>query len=215
MKQLTFLLLFTVISFTLNAQENTPVFGVKAGINLSDIHDDMGILTEGLEFTTANYYHFGVFLNHQFSNNLGIGAELLFNQKGAQNNTTINSPQDEDYRLRFDYFSLPVLLKYRVGNFIIEAGPEFSYRYNIAVESDTNVDEDLLKLIWTEDFDIGALLGLSYQIKRLNVGLRYNIGFGKLSEITFTNPNGEPLGDGKNFQNRVLQVSVAYVIVTR
>lgn len=215
MKQLTFLFVFSVFFFTLNAQQNTPVFGVKAGLNLSDIHDDNQILPGGDEFTTANYYHFGVFFNHFFTDNFGLGAELLYNQKGAQNNTEINSPQNEDYKLRFDYFSLPLLLKYRLGNFVVEAGPEFSYRYNMALESDSNVNEEFLDLIWTEDFDIGALLGISYQIKRLNVGLRYNLGLGKLSNITYTDPNGEPIGSGKSFQNRVLQLSVSYAILTR
>lgn len=207
-----FIALFGISTcFSLQAQSSAPSFGLKAGLNLATIADNNDLIPEEFDFTNARFLHGGIFWNKAFDDQWGLGIELLYNQKGGQNKLNLNPVENNEYKLRFDYLSLPLLVRYRIQNLGIEAGAELSYRVNLHVESDQVFSKEAVEAAWSNKADTGLLFGLSYQIKNLLVTARYNFGITNLAEFTYTDANGEPIGEVKHW-NRVLQLSVGYLL---
>lgn len=211
-KTIALSLCLSFLAITLsNAQDKSSEFGIKAGLNVAKIADNSDLLPEGFDFTNARFFHGGIFWNKFFSDHWGTGLELLYTQKGGQQPLVLNDP-DSKYKLRFDYISLPLLAKFRFHNFIVETGTEIAYRINLDAIGDQTISVDLLEMTWDKKFDASLLFGLAYQIKKINVAVRYNYGLAGLTEIYYTDVNGEPLGDAVVHQNRVLQVSLGYAL---
>jgi hypothetical protein len=113
-------------------------------------------------------------------------SELYFMKKGGK--LTSNNPlSDNELTLRFYTIELPVLARFHVGNFYMNAGP--SIAYNIGGSNKiANYTTDISFKNSTEGFrrlEAGIQAGAGYMFpfkhKRLALDLRYNYGLTNIS----------------------------------
>jgi hypothetical protein len=167
-------------------------FGVRAGLNVSNVS------FEKLPNKSERFgYHVGVFADVPISPDfISIQPELSYSVKGAA-----FKPLTDRQTLNMNYvdFLLPVAFKLTI--FDLQVGPFASYLISspdYAVYNEVKVITDAYNTI-----DVGLTAGISVNINKLMVGIRYNQGF-----VGVTKDSSKPyLGDGKN---SVGQVSVGY-----
>ena len=142
-------------------------FGLKAGLNVSDLTgDDVGGSEPRLGFTG------GAFVNVPFTPAFSVQPEVIYSQKGV-------STEDDDATLEVDYVEVPVLLKYAVP--VTEtgltlgayAGPALGFKISEEVSSafGGSADTDLFK-----STDVGAALGVTVGAGPFAVDGRYTLG---------------------------------------
>ncbi len=190
------------------SQEKTTYFGVKAGLNFSNV-------TNASSISAGNQtgFHVGILFNTG-GKILGSRMELLYSQQGysyandsAQGNFTHN------------YIMMAQLLAVNITKFVqVQAGFQFGYLLNAKVEdtkSTGNATVDNL-LSYYNRWDYGFSGGIEvHPFLGILVGVRYNISFNSLYknlETSAYNPPGmttftTPSIDVKN---NIVQVFVGY-----
>lgn len=110
-------LLIIVIIISLKVAGQTPLIGLKGGVNFPNItasnfitqSDPRKGLTAGLTYELL------------FEKDFSIGADLIYNQRGFTNDFVIfddlGNPSDEKYKSKFnyDYISLPIKAGFNTG----------------------------------------------------------------------------------------------------
>ncbi|MCA0131653.1 porin family protein [Winogradskyella alexanderae] len=189
--------LVAIFSLTfLNAQdENTTMpisFGVKTGVNFSDIAGDD---VESYNGRTA--FHFGGVVEIPICESFSLQPELIYSAQGSD-----YEDPGESGTAKVDYLNLPVIAKYYpIEGFSIEAGPQLGYLLSAKFDVDGEEFDfkDDLKSI-----DFGVNFGLGYKLENgLNFSARYNLG------ITNANDSDE-LDGGAEYRNSVIQVGVGF-----
>jgi len=181
---------FTILFFlTVNLQAQVFSFGLKGGLNYSNVTDDFSLPTD---YRTG--INIGVFANLNFTKNVGIISEFNYEQKGFK--YSLASGIQQEYikgEKSFQYFTVPILFKYQFGRstrFYITIG---SYMGILLAANDKGLYEDYTTTpntitAWddniyrdTQDVDIGLCFGAGLQIPiNYKFGLlldgRYNSG---------------------------------------
>ena len=182
MKKATpFILFIIAITFfspgVSHAQENKSKFGIKGGLNISNLytHD-----TKDENFRIG--YHAGLFLKLALTDYFAIQPELLYSTKGGvleyQNSFVAGKA-----RFNLNYMDIPVLAVLNITDaFSIHAGPCFSVLTKVNMINDTKGSDffDFEKELDRNDFqvfDLSLTAGLQVDIKRIGIGARYNYGF--------------------------------------
>ena len=179
-------------SMTLMAQ-NTPVWGIKGGVNLATWNHADRSVQDQLESRLG--FHVGLLSHNHLSNKIAIQPELQFSTQGTE-----VERGDNDIEYRLSYLNIPVMLQYMFNNgFRIEAGPYVGFLLGAkdvsASGTEINSKEDYKSL------DAGLGLGLNYlSYSGFGVGGRYNIGLANVNDRL-----------GGKIQNRVFQLSVFYM----
>ncbi len=160
-------------------------FGIKAGVNFSTLTD-----ATGLDNRTG--FVGGVFIGGKLGDKLGIQADLLYSQQGAEFNVG-------DFDL--NYVNVPVVLKYFVTDKLhIHAGPQFGIL--IDDNAQTVVGQTINKIA-TNDTDVSAIIGVGLDLPLgIRADARYNFG---LSDV----PDAPELGITEG-RNSVFTLSVGY-----
>jgi hypothetical protein len=159
--------------FTVHTQAQGVDFGIKAGVNFSD-------LTKTGELTTRTGFVAGFFVGAR-GEKVGFQTELLYSQQGGEFDAG---------KFELDYVNVPLLLKfYLAENFNFQVGPQFG----IVVNDDTKtVIGEVVNDIGTNDFDISGVVGLGYELPLgFRVSGRYNFG---LNDV----PSGTEFKEGNN-----------------
>jgi Outer membrane protein beta-barrel domain len=167
-------------------------FGIRAGMNASNVSFDK-LPSRGERYG----YHVGVFADVSVSPCfMSIQPEISYSTKG-----TAYKPANERQTLNMNYvdFFLPVAFKLNV--FDLQVGPFASYM--TSTPDYTYYNDNKIFIDAFKRYDFGLTGGLSMNIHKLVIGLRYNQGF---VDITKNNARAI-LGSGKN---EVGQVSVGY-----
>ncbi|WP_019038246.1 porin family protein [Psychroflexus tropicus] len=169
-KQLTFILLLGLVSFTTQAQESA--FGVKGGLNMSNFFtenvDDENLRT-GLNF--------GVYSRSALVEDvLYLQAELGYSGKGAK----IEGDAGEA-ELGLGYLELPIMASVGVADlFYVEGGAYASYLLDANVSGESVLsNEPFEREIGTDnfkDFDYGLAVGANVNLSPIVVGVRYYYG---------------------------------------
>lgn len=174
-------------------------YGVKAGVNLSNISNDM---TFDPAFSIGTGFQVGAVMNFHWGKRIasslpgtglwGLQPELLFS------NQVIKSDAGD---VKLNYIKVPVMLKvYPLARLSVEVGPEVSYLISSSPES-MKVDGAIVKTGDCKGFNFGSGVGLAYEFKfGLMVGARYSMGFTDL---------------GKNLKwknNSNIQISVGWLL---
>jgi hypothetical protein len=176
MKKL-FLTLVVVTSFGVltNAQDakevnvNNPHFGIKAGLNFSNVYD-----TKGEDFVADGKAGlvFGVFGQIPLGKVIGIQPEILFSQKGFKGKGTIlGNPYS--YTRTTDYLDIPLLLAIKPAKILtVLVGPQYSFLLreknvfentsftNVQEEqfNNDNIRKNILCFLGGVDFNIDKVL---------------------------------------------------------
>lgn len=193
MKKLLLIAVAALFSFTaLNAQVN---FGVKAGVNFSDITGEMVD-----SFNGRTSLHFGVMSEFMLGEKFGLQPELQYSSQGSDYD-------EEDFDIsgtvKVDYLNIPVMANiYVADGFFFQAGPQVGFLLSATDEYEGEEDDikDFLK-----GTDFGINFGLGYKLDSgLNFGARYNLGLSDNLDTT------EFESEGAEYKNSVIQISVGW-----
>ncbi|MGC1631173.1 MAG: porin family protein, partial [Gelidibacter sp.] len=170
MKKLFLATLVTIISATsiyAQSDNSTTQFGVKGGVNLSNITgDDVGDLDSRTSF------HLGLFLEIPISERFSFQPEVLYSGQG------FNLNDKAEYKL--DYIQVPLMAKvYIVKGLYAEAGPQFGFKVKEEVDYESGAgggtvevdpDDSVIK-----NFDTNLALGAGYKFDNgFSLSARYN-----------------------------------------
>ncbi|NBC58741.1 MAG: outer membrane beta-barrel protein [Bacteroidetes bacterium] len=174
MKNLKLLIVILITAQLGYAQEID--FGAKLGVNFATLNDVS-------EADNKTGFVGGAFLSAKFSK-IGLQAELLYSQQGAEIDAT---------EFDLNYVNIPVLFKfYLIGGLNVQAGPQFGFLI------DDSLEDSVSSGVEAETFDLSGAAGLGFDLPAgLRADARYVFGL----TDTFDG------GDGKN---GVFMLSLGY-----
>lgn len=205
MKKISLSIFCVLVANVIFAQGSTE-FGVKAGLNLANMHEFSKNMRPGI--------HAGVFAEYTFNDFIGIQGELLYSMMGTRDNNFLflanpyysysSSVVKAKATYKYNYIVLPVLAKLYVAKGLsLDLGPQFGYL--ISAKTEENIDGRLST--WNDydyidnKFDVAFAMGFSYKLSnRFDVSGRYNLGFTKLDKGY----------DDYNSKTNVIQFGIGY-----
>lgn len=193
-----------LVSSSLVAQEQqtvtennlSPKFGIKGGLNLTNLYVD-DVKDENMKVG----FNAGLYAKLPITRGFSIQPELLYSNKGAK--ITYNNLFGEgEYRFNLHYIEVPVLAVINVAkNFNIHAGPYASWLAGANVtqaDKDNNTVDEVaeLKADNFNRFDYGLAGGLGIDIQNFTIGARYNYGLREIGKSGSV--SGEATKNSKN-----------------
>lgn len=151
-------------------------YGVKAGLNMTSMSNDMAF---DPGFGMGVGFHVGGFLNMRWgyrTENSSKGTGLWgFQPELMYSNQAVKTDAGD---IKMNYIAVPLLLKvYPTTALSIEVGPELSYLISTS-PSTMAVDGAEIKVGDCKGMNVGLAAGLAYDFEMgLTVGARYTYGF--------------------------------------
>lgn len=176
--------IFGAIQFS-NAQIN---YGLKAGLNFASpsdavVVDENGDTQPNTGIDANTSWHAGGWLRVKVPIlGLYVRPEVIYTSITSTLPIEIDGLEN-DYKNQLSRLDIPVLVGFKflgVGN--IFAGPVFEY----VLTSDFDSDE--LQSVETEDFFVGAQIGVGVELKSIGIDLRYETAFSDATS-EFSDPN--------------------------
>jgi len=186
-----------IMTVSVNAQDNPVLFGVKAGMNISNVNGDVDGTDAKIGFNA------GVTLDYGFTSNVYLLTGLELTTKGFK-------VDDVDASANLMYLQLPVHVGYKLPvtegtNIVFRAGPYLAY--GIAGKTKVVNPEDGKKYkenSFGDDgfkrFDFGLGFGVGAEFGKINAGVGCDFG---LVNIADTDGNGK-------VRNMNVSISVGY-----
>jgi hypothetical protein len=177
----TILLSFTA-SISAKSQNTNPTqFGIKGGVNFSNLYTN-----DSEKDKTLTGFNIGIYSKLPLSGFFAFQPELLFTTKGSEvtyNNTFVNGTA----RFRLNYIEMPLLLVINVShNFSIHGGPYVAYLASGNVKNESSVDqfnfEDNINVDDYNRFDAGVAAGASLDFRSISFGARFTYGLTKVGK---------------------------------
>lgn len=181
-------------------------FGVKAGLDLSDISNT----STAVDTKMKTGLYAGVTATFPITESYSIKPELVYNQMGAKTDLYDFGGiiGQVSTTTKLDYLSLPIMLQYNLpSNLYLEVGPEFSYMLsanqslNTIITPSTNINMDYLNR-----FNVGAGVGAGLKInENLGINARYTFGLtgigkdGNVTDYFLSNSKNNNLQVGLDF----------------
>lgn len=192
-----FVIFLTSLTQVLAQDEPRLRFGVKAGVNASNLYtedvDDENMLIG---------FNIGLFAKVPVNRFLAIQPELYYTTKGAENtynNTFVNGTAI----FNVNYIELPLLLVVNfTKNINIHVGPYAAYLISGKVSNESNASIfDFEDEIDTDDYnkiDAGIAAGVGLDFGAIGLGIRYNYGMANVGKEADYNGTTYTFPDGKN-----------------
>lgn len=192
-----------------NAQESNLKFGVKGGVNFSNISTDNA--QDNKMLTGVNL---GLFAKLPITSSIAIQPEIYFTTKGSKltyNNVFVDGTANFD----LNYIEIPVLLVLNITeNFNVHVGPYASYLVSSKVKNASDVSfynfESNINSNDFNKFDTGLAAGVGIDLHSLSIGVRYNYGLIKVGKERDYNGTTYTFPDGKN---SVISAYLSYSIL--
>jgi outer membrane immunogenic protein len=195
MKKAFFLLSTLFASIIVNAQFN---IGIKAVVNASSIKIEGN--TSDAKFGFAG----GAYAEYYLTSQLGITAELLYNEKGGRETSA-----DGDIKTNLNYLSIPVLFYFEpIRNLKFGLGPELAFLLTAKAKGDSLATTDVKK--YFQSFDKALAFGGAYSFGRFGITARYVAGFDGITTLTFTDPDSGNEVTKKAGRNNVIQFALSF-----
>lgn len=171
MKHLILLLTTTAIIISLKAQK--PVIGLKGGLNISKLASEQNI-----HFKNKNGFMISAFLSPR-SSVFGYRTEIVFSRQGF---TYDSSGRKQE--VQSEYVYLPQLFTVSIRKVLqLQAGGQIGYLLKSEAVSTNSSSTQTEVTDFMNRLDYGAAAGFElYPLKKLIIGSRYNISFGKAYE---------------------------------
>jgi hypothetical protein len=173
----------------------TPKFGIKGGLNLSNLYinnvEDENVKVSG---------HVGVFAKLPLGTGVSLMPELLYTSKGSKV-TYDNALQGRgEYRFNLNYVELPLTLVFNIGeHFNLHGGAYAAYLVSANVKNLSDGTISGFTDLRADNFnraDYGLVGGLGVDIENVTIGARYNYGMAQVGKSgTFS---GDMTSNGKN-----------------
>lgn len=173
-------LVLSFMSFTsAQAQEKTPSYGFKGGLNFSNFYidnvDDSNMLAG---------FNAGLYAKFPVTNSIAIQPEINYTTKGSEQ-IYDNGVVQGTSKFNINYIEVPVLLVANItDNFNVHVGPYAAYMVSGKTKNDSNFGSSESELD-TDDFnklDAGISGGLGLDFDVVNFGVRYNYGLTKIGK---------------------------------
>jgi hypothetical protein len=183
-------------------------FGVKGGLNVSNMLDKTKYRTYSDEYNSKIGFHLGATAEYSLSEKFSIEPGFLFSTKGYK-----MEKSGVTGSLNLNYLEVPINAIYKIElssvNILISAGPYLGSAISgkaKASEPILGVNEDSKEQKIEIGTDIKALdfgldIGAGVEIKDITLNLQYGLGLANLT------PNTE--NDAK-LKNRVIGISIGY-----
>lgn len=173
----------------------SPKFGIKGGINLSNLYVD-DVEDENLKLGVMG----GIFAKIPVTRGLSIQPELLYSSKGSKLKYN-NILGAGEYRFNLNYVELPVVAVINIAkNFNLHGGGYFGYMATANIKDmDDEGNTNSITELNAEDFnrfDYGLAAGLGVDAQNFTIGVRYNYGLNKIGDDSTL--AGQLLGNAKN-----------------
>ncbi|HEY9168136.1 MAG TPA: porin family protein [Lutibacter sp.] len=197
MKKILLIISLTILTITAVKSQEKIQFGVKGGINFTNITSNE---LYNKEYKTG--FHVGVLVEIPFGNKFSLQPEILYSTQGVKGEMPMYydfiypggpAPQPVMGEYKLDYIQIPVLAKiYVVKNFSLEIGPSFNFLVN----------DELIYNSWTstdigKSFEFSGIVGLSYKIKNgFFANARYFHGFTNALDSNFSEPKNYGFSTG-------------------
>jgi len=159
-------------------QKEALTWGIKAGVNASDLY---GNDADGSEFRQG--FSAGLLFNYRFNRYWAVQPEVLYSMKGAdQVPGMVGETGSVDYE--FGYLEIPVLAKFYIPTGTaftpnLNAGPQAGFKI-YGESNDSDIDDGL------KDFEFGIVFGAGLDfnlgsaptnlIRTVGLDLRYTLG---------------------------------------
>ena len=196
------LVLFVFASFATYAQRFS--FGVKAGVNLTDVFFDypMEHFPLTYRYFSKTGFQIGGFTEMKLSEKFSLQGELLYLNRNYdydfyypfidENSGLIQFDALKDLNTKSSALSIPVIIKYYfIDKVALQFGPQFDYTFKSKGTGETfagdaphsgNFDRgDFIKADFSENpnlFTWGMDVGIGYDLtEKMNLEFRYNHGF--------------------------------------
>lgn len=198
MKKIFILAIGLFVATAASAQDRIK-FGIKAGLNVSDIIKGDG--NNDFDTKTKLGFNAGVTVEIPLVAGLAFTPEVLYAQKGYK----LTSPNAE-FTQTTNFIDVPILASFRLGSaFNIVAGPQVSFLLSTKNKFDTALGT--VEQTIDEDSDrykkslVGGLIGFRYDVNdKFDIHGRYALDFQK------NNENGT--SSTPEFRNQVFSVGV-------
>lgn len=183
MRKLPVILIITFFSITNSIKAQNLDFGIKGGLNISNI-------TGGdADRNNLFNFHLGTFAEVRLNKKFSIQPEILYSRQGSEAQNTL--------KIKIDYLAIPILTKYYFSEKLsLEVGPQMSFLVSDKIEF---IDSSLLDADTdASSFDFGLCIGVGCNLtSNILLQARYYYGITTISE----NPD---------VKNSVFQFSLGY-----
>jgi hypothetical protein len=182
------ILALTGITGIANAQHAS--FGVKAGLNVYNVHN-----SNGTYYNPVAGVHAGGLAHIHLTDHWAVQPEVVLSTQGARFRNAGN-----ETRYNLTYVNIPVLAQYMFNNgFRVQAGPQVGFLVH-AVSRNNELKQHIAENYNKVDFGLAA--GASYQIPNSGFGLdaRFNVGLSDIDK-----------NSSMNSSNRGFQAGVFYL----
>ena len=189
-------LLFNSVTFAQFKKEKS-VFGFKAGVNISGFRTAVDYAD--FESQPKAGQVFGGFVNIPVSPRWSLQPEFLYSQLGTRSNSTTWG----NATFRYNYFSMPLVMKYRITKCLNAfAGGDANFLIRATLKGDVHkeyVTNDI------KDFDFAYTAGIGADSKRWTFDARYIHGTQDVS----------PDASHTTFFNKAIQATVGYKLIKK
>jgi len=173
----------------------TTKFGIKGGLNLSNLYVD-NVKDENMKVG----FNAGVFAKIPVTRGFSIQPELLYTQKGSKI-TYDNVFGSGEFRYNLNYVELPLAAVFNIAkNFNLHAGGYASYLVSANIKQlKDNGEINTIANLKADDFhrfDYGLLAGLGVDVQNFTIGARYNYGLHEIGKPG--NLSGNVTSNSKN-----------------
>lgn len=160
-----------------------PEFGLKAGVNFANLHDNSYSSTD-----PRTSFYLGGLMHVHLSREFALQPELMYSGQGAKYGGNVT---------KLNYINVPVLVQYMFGDgFRVQTGPQIGFLTN-AKSKNAGVETDISGQV--KKTDVAWSFGGGYLSHAgLGVDVRYNLGLGNVSKSS------------SDVMNRVWQLGLFY-----
>jgi hypothetical protein len=202
MKKIFILAIALFTAGVANAQSTDKAvrFGLKAGVNLSNIIKDDGNNDFKTDYLTG--FHAGVTVDIKLLENLAFTPELLYSTKGYKLTSSFG-----EFTQTTNFIDVPILASIRVGGGLnLVAGPQVSFLLSTNNKFENGFGTAQQQIVEDESDRfkkslVGGVIGFRYDFNnQIGINGRYALDFQK------NNENGS--SSTPEFKNQVFQVGL-------
>ncbi len=174
-------------------QDRSFEAGAAAGLNTSQISGD----------DLSGFHQFGIgaglFVARPISDKVELELQFLFSQKGSRKTPNPEKGDHTLYNLRVNYVDMPLLIGYRLQDFLFFGGPLVGARVGEVTEKDQNGSIPQAGRPSFKAYDVGVHAGMEYALsERWNFQLRFSNSILPAREFTGSTVNNRGTGQHLN-----------------
>ena len=182
-----------------NAQEKVA-FGVRAGLNVNSLS-----VSGESGWKSRVGYHVGAVMDWNVAKNFYVQPGLYFTTRGAK-----SSDEGWEQKINMNYLQIPISVAYRFPlsetvKLDINVGPYVALGVGGKIKFSESGDSEEIKAFGSEGlckrFDAGLRFGAGVHIRKLCVGLCYDLGLANIARES---------GEGEKIKNGSFQISLGY-----